>query len=161
MINAFFESPIGVLEIRQSPLGIASIKRVEDALPGKQPVPAELRHVIHQLHAYFEGELTVFDLKLDLSQGSDFDRQVWRALMKIPYGQTTSYSEIAENIGRPKSIRAIGQANRRNPIAIVIPCHRCLAKDGKLQGYFYGLDVKQRLLALENPQQFAIQGQLL
>jgi methylated-DNA-[protein]-cysteine S-methyltransferase len=80
--------------------------------------------------------------------------------LKIPYGHTTTYQAIAENLGDKKAVRAVGQANRHNPIAIIVPCHRCIAKSGELQGYFYGLDMKRQLLELENPLSFARQGSL-
>jgi methylated-DNA-[protein]-cysteine S-methyltransferase len=80
--------------------------------------------------------------------------------MKIPYGHTTSYSAIAKQLENPDSVRAVGQANRENPIAIIIPCHRVIAKSGDLQGYFYGLDMKRKLLELENPMSFGEQGSL-
>ena len=101
-----------------------------------------------QLDEYFAGERTAFDFPMRL-EGGQFDRSVWRALEEIPYGTTTTYGEIAERIGKPGRARAVGAANGRNPIAIVVPCHRVIGAGGKLTGYGGGLDRKQRLLELE------------
>jgi methylated-DNA-[protein]-cysteine S-methyltransferase len=103
---------------------------------------------VEQLDAYFAGELTEFDLELDLD-GTAFNRQVWTALRDIPYGETRSYGDIARVIGSPGASRAVGAANGRNPIAIVIPCHRVIGASGALTGYGGGLDRKRQLLELE------------
>jgi len=101
-----------------------------------------------QLRAYFDGSLRRFDLPLAL-EGSEFERQVWRALREIPYGCTVSYGQLAQRIGRPTASRAVGLANGRNPIPIVIPCHRVIGSTGALTGYGGGLEVKRWLLARE------------
>lgn len=101
-----------------------------------------------QLRAYFAGTLRQFTLPLDL-QGTEFQLRVWHQLLKIPYGKTCSYSEIAEGMGSPKAVRAVGAANGANPVAIVVPCHRVIGSSGKLVGYGGGLPLKQRLLQLE------------
>ncbi|MBO0838982.1 MAG: methylated-DNA--[protein]-cysteine S-methyltransferase, partial [Actinobacteria bacterium] len=101
-----------------------------------------------QLDAYFAGELTEFSLPL-APAGTQFQRQVWAALQQIPYGQTWSYGQLAEKIGNPAAVRAVGLANGRNPIAVVIPCHRVIGADGSLTGYGGGLDRKRFLLDLE------------
>lgn len=119
-----------------------------------------LRAAARQLVCYFASQKKEFELELDFGEVPDFHRRVWEALLDIPYGRTVSYQYIAERLGDKNAIRAVGQANRRNPIAIVVPCHRVIAKNGDLQGYFYGLDFKRRLLALENPRSFAEQGAL-
>ncbi len=103
---------------------------------------------VDQLDAYFAGEARPFELALDPS-GTEFQRQVWDALRAIPYGATTTYGELARRIGRPRAVRAVGLANGRNPIAIVVPCHRVIGADGRLTGYGGGLDRKRRLLELE------------
>ena len=113
-----------------------------------------------QLVEYFNRKRTQFDLPLDFSEKSDFMIQVWEALKEIPYGTTTSYSSIAHKIGNPKSVRAVGLANKHNPIAIIVPCHRVIGKSGDLTGYFYGLETKRELLELENPHSFSKQGSL-
>ncbi|HET9894856.1 MAG TPA: methylated-DNA--[protein]-cysteine S-methyltransferase [Streptosporangiaceae bacterium] len=101
-----------------------------------------------QLEAYFNGELTDFDLPLEL-EGTGFQRTVWASLLDIPYGQTISYGELARRIGQPTASRAVGLANGRNPISIVVPCHRVVGANGSLTGYGGGLDRKRFLLALE------------
>ncbi len=101
-----------------------------------------------QLKAYFAGSLQRFDLPLDL-RGTPFQRKVWRALARIPYGQTRSYGDVAKAIGAPEAARAVGGANRSNPVAIVVPCHRVIASGGGLGGYACGVEVKRRLLDLE------------
>jgi methylated-DNA-[protein]-cysteine S-methyltransferase len=101
-----------------------------------------------QLDAYFDGDLTSFDLPLTLD-GSPFQQTVWAALQDIPYGETTSYGELARHIGQPSASRAVGLANGRNPVSIVVPCHRVIGADGSLTGYGGGMDRKRFLLALE------------
>lgn len=101
-----------------------------------------------QLSEYFEGERTHFDMPL-APKGTDFQKQVWQALAEIPYGQTVSYQDIAKAVGKPKGSQAVGGANGKNPIAIVVPCHRVIGKDGSLTGYAGGLDKKSWLLSLE------------
>jgi methylated-DNA-[protein]-cysteine S-methyltransferase len=103
---------------------------------------------VEQLQAYFAGELTCFGLEMELS-GTAFECRVWAALQTIPYGQTRSYGEIAEQIGAPGAFRAVGRANGRNPIGIIVPCHRVIGANGDLTGYGGGLDRKRALLELE------------
>jgi methylated-DNA-[protein]-cysteine S-methyltransferase len=101
-----------------------------------------------QIKEYFEGKRKQFKLPLAM-HGTEFQMAVWQALQKIPYGETRSYKEIAVSIGRPKAVRAVGMANNRNPISIIVPCHRVIGHDGKLVGYGGGLPLKQYLLELE------------
>jgi methylated-DNA-[protein]-cysteine S-methyltransferase len=112
------------------------------------------------LQEYFAGTRRYFELKLDWGGAPDFHKLVWAALLEIPYGKTASYSDIAERIGHPTAVRAVGLANRNNPLASVVPCHRVIGKAGELRGYFYGLDTKMALLRHENPVRFAEQGEL-
>lgn len=107
-----------------------------------------LRQTADQLDEYFQGSRRVFDVPLS-PQGTEFERTVWKALQAIPYGETRSYGDIARRIGRPSACRAVGQANNRNPVGIIIPCHRVIGADGKLTGYASGLTIKQYLLELE------------
>jgi len=107
--------------------------------------PAPSREAAEQLEAYFEGERTTFDLPL-APHGTPFQLEVWRRLYEIPYAETVSYREIAEQVGRPDASRAVGQANGRNPISIIVPCHRVIAADGTLGGYGWGLPRKRWLL---------------
>jgi len=106
------------------------------------------REATRQLEAYFSGELESFDLKL-APEGTEFQKSVWKALCKIPYGETRTYKDIAASVGKPKAYRSVGLANNRNPIAIIVPCHRVIGSNGKLTGYASGLDVKAFLLKLE------------
>jgi methylated-DNA-[protein]-cysteine S-methyltransferase len=106
------------------------------------------REAARQLEAYFSGKLKSFDLKL-APEGTDFQKSVWKALCEVPCGETRTYKDIAASIGKPKAYRAVGLANNRNPIAIVIPCHRVIGSNGKLVGYASGLDIKEFLLKLE------------
>jgi methylated-DNA-[protein]-cysteine S-methyltransferase len=110
--------------------------------------PASFRDAEEQLRAYFAGELTDFDMPL-APTGSAFQLGVWEALTQIPYGETRSYGEVAETVGRPDAFRAVGATNGRNPIAVVVPCHRVIGSDGSLIGYGGGLDRKRMLLELE------------
>lgn len=107
-----------------------------------------LRQLEEQLREYLAGRRKTFDLPLDL-QGTEFQMRVWQALCRIPYGATMSYRDIAAAIGQPQAVRAVGQANRRNPVMILVPCHRVIAADGNMGGYAWGEDVKCELLALE------------
>ncbi len=109
------------------------------------------RLAFKQLDEYFKGERKKFDLPL-CPKGTDFQKRVWKELLKIPYGEVCSYSDIAERIGSPKSCRAVGGANNKNPILIIVPCHRVIGKNGSLVGYGEGLDVKEFLLNLEKSQ---------
>jgi len=104
-----------------------------------------------QLEEYFTGERTTFDVKL-APEGAPFEREVWRALEEIPYGETVSYGEIARRVGQPTAARAVGTANGRNPIAVIVPCHRVIGADGSLTGYGGGLERKRLLLELERGQ---------
>jgi methylated-DNA-[protein]-cysteine S-methyltransferase len=106
------------------------------------------REAAAQFRAYFEGKLREFDLPL-VPRGTEFQLQVWNALREIPYGKTCSYAELAQTIGKPKAVRAVGAANGRNPLAIVVPCHRVIGSDGSLTGYGGGMRNKEYLLALE------------
>jgi O-6-methylguanine DNA methyltransferase len=120
--------------------------------PSKDEIWMESRErlepYISQLESYFRGELRVFTCELDLI-GTQFQKDCWQALMRIPYGETCSYGDIAEAIGRPNAFRAVGQANHDNPLAIIVPCHRVLGADGTLTGYGGGLSTKEKLLRLE------------
>lgn len=111
--------------------------------------PSKLKPVADQLVAYFNKELTTFDVKLS-PDGTAFQKQIWTQLLEIPYGETCSYLDIALRINKPSACRAIGMANSKNPIPIIIPCHRVIGKNGKLTGYAGGLKNKAKLLQIEN-----------
>ena len=116
---------------------------------GIEQETALIKEAYQQLSEYLKGERQMFDLPLN-PRGTDFQKRVWQALCDIPYGETRSYKQIAEAIGHPKAVRAVGMANNRNPITIVVPCHRVIGADGKLVGYGGGLEMKEFLLRLES-----------
>ena len=160
LAKAYVSSQFGCFLLTGSELGLQSV-RLTDQFPDPLPaIPVELHAAAKQLSEYFAGQRQTFDLEIDWSAATDFNKGVWGELLKIPYGHTTSYSAIAEKLDNPLAVRAVGLANRNNPIAIIVPCHRVIAKNGQLQGYFYGLDMKRALLELENPNSFARQGSL-
>jgi methylated-DNA-[protein]-cysteine S-methyltransferase len=148
----------GQQSIRPSPRDLLEESIREENLPGKngekkkrvvfEPSALELQPYARELAEYFAGRRRRFTFPLDL-RGTDFQLACWRALLAIPYGETRSYAHIAWGVGKPKAFRAVGMANNRNPIAIVVPCHRVIASDGKLCGYGGGLDIKRKLLELE------------
>ena len=169
MENLYFantESPIGPLFLAASGRGLVALE-FDARLPGQQSIRPNPRHLrqenrgfafedsprqmlayVNELNEYFASKRREFTFPLDL-RGTDFQLACWRALLAIPYGQTRSYADIAGAVGKPHAFRAVGMANNRNPIAIVVPCHRVIASDGTLCGYGGGLDVKRRLLELE------------
>lgn len=145
-------SPVGKLTLVASEKGLVAIDVRSNA---KQVVTvnnasaqAILTKTKKQLEQYFAGKRTSFDVALDLV-GTEFQLQAWRALCRIPFGKTISYGQQASNIKKPKAFRAVGSANGKNPIAIIVPCHRVVAGDGSLGGYSLGLKMKKQLLALE------------
>ncbi len=158
--QVFFRSPIGCFRITGTSKGIQSVKRVEARGEDSSSIDAVLKQGVQQLQEYFSRERTNFDLKIDWQGATDFNISVWKCLLEIPYGHTCSYSDIANKIKNPAAVRAVGLANRNNPIAIIVPCHRVIGKNGDLTGYFYGLDIKRQLLELENPMSFGQQGSL-
>jgi methylated-DNA-[protein]-cysteine S-methyltransferase len=158
---AYFVSHLGLLEVTCSQVGISKIRFVDEREQDESAEqPQALIDCLSQLKEYFEGTRRKFKVPLDLSAGTEFYREVWELILAIPYGRTRSYSTIAETLGRPQASRAVGMANGRNPIPIIIPCHRVIGKDGSLTGYGYGLDMKEALLAIENPKRFAHQAEL-
>jgi O-6-methylguanine DNA methyltransferase len=160
------DSAIGPLFLAAAGRGLVALE-FDARLPGQQSIRPNPRHVreekmgiafedspslmrpyISQLEEYFAGQRREFTFQLDL-RGTEFQRACWRALLAIPYGETRTYADIAEAVGNPNACRAVGMANHRNPIAIVVPCHRVIASSGDLCGYGGGLDVKRKLLELE------------
>ena len=123
-------------------------EQLEEAKAEVTDGKAQLEEAKQQLAEYFAGQRQAFDLPLRM-QGTPFQQKVWAALREIPYGETRSYGQIAAQVGNPKAGRAVGMANNRNPIAIIVPCHRVIGANGSLTGYAGGLSVKQELLALE------------
>ena len=147
--STYMESPVGRLLLEADGEGLQRVAFVKSVGQGiGPPAPEPLQNAVNQLTAYFAGDLRAFNLPLKLA-GTPFQLAVWRALQDIPYGETTSYGELASRVGTPKGSRAVGLANGANPIAIVVPCHRVIGSNGKLTGYGGGLDNKQTLLTLE------------
>ena len=150
------ESPVGTLLLAADEEGLRLInfqkgKHAQRPREGWKMDAAPLQETMRQLKAYFGAELHDFDLRL-APEGTGFQRAVWLALCDIPYGETISYGDLARRIRKPKAVRAVGTANGANPIPIVIPCHRVIGSNGKLTGYGGGLDIKEKLLALEQKQ---------
>jgi methylated-DNA-[protein]-cysteine S-methyltransferase len=145
-------SPVGKLRLIASDKGLVAIDvrnvRVASNLETSASAQKILSTTKKQLEQYFAGKRTTFDIPLDLV-GTEFQQQAWRALCRIPYGKTISYGQQAKNIKKPKAFRAVGSANGKNPIPIIVPCHRVVASDGSLGGYSLGLKMKKQLLALE------------
>jgi len=146
-LSDFEVSPGFSLCIETGPVGI---RRVEFGARGENSHSSALmRETIRQLRLYFAGSLQAFDLPLEL-MGTEFQKRVWAALVTIPYGETRSYTAIAQQIGAPRAVRAVGAANGRNPIPIIVPCHRVIGMSGNLVGFGGGLEWKRKLLDLES-----------
>jgi O-6-methylguanine DNA methyltransferase len=143
----YLESPIGLVEIEGTREAITGLHFVDERRPGATTSPV-LEEALNQVLGYFRGTRRRFDLPLDLG-GTDFQRAVWQHLLTIPFGEITSYGGVALAIGRPRAVRAVGAANGRNPISIIVPCHRVLGGDGSLTGYGGGLWRKEWLLRHE------------
>jgi methylated-DNA-[protein]-cysteine S-methyltransferase len=151
-----FESPVGPLLLAgdADALRLVSFESSKHAAPPQadwKQDKAPFAEVVRQLQAYFCGELREFDVLLVL-EGTEFQLRVWNTLREIPYGETISYLQLAERIGNPKAVRAVGLANGSNPIPIIVPCHRVIGSDGSLTGFGGGLSTKKKLLELESKQ---------
>lgn len=157
MYNTFFyETPIGKLKIVEDGESIVEVCFEQEEIKYENIEILEtdlLKNAGKQLNEYFNGERKEFNLPLN-PKGTEFQKKVWNALLNIPYGKTASYKDIATMIGNDKASRAVGMANNRNPIPILIPCHRVIGSNGKLVGYGGGIDTKIKLLDLENKNKF-------
>lgn len=144
------KTPIGLLEITATGDAVISVKVVkqEEKVNSDDPSMKMAQKTKEELEEYFAGKRKQFDLPLK-AKGTDFQKQVWAQLEKIPYGETRTYGEVAQMMGKPKSARAIGMANHNNPILILVPCHRVIGADGSLTGYAAGIKAKKFLLDLE------------
>jgi methylated-DNA-[protein]-cysteine S-methyltransferase len=149
-------SPVGKLKLVASDAGLAAIlwendnpRRVPLHIVAEVPDHPVLLEAERQLGEYFAGQRQEFTVQLDFA-GTEFQNQVWQALLAIPFGETRTYGEIARQIGKPAAVRAVGAANGRNPISIIAPCHRVIGSTGKLTGFAGGLEAKAHLLALED-----------
>jgi methylated-DNA-[protein]-cysteine S-methyltransferase len=149
-IYHYYSNLVGWLELRVTSRGVRSIDFIPSPDKTLTDIDNEMaRSVAHELDEYFQGLRRDFTVDLDLDEGTDFQRQVWEELRRIPYGETRSYGEVAAAVGVPKGARAVGSSNKRNPVPIIVPCHRVIKSDGGLGGYDSGLDVKRKLLELE------------
>lgn len=149
METAYLQTPIGYTEFQGDENGLASVSVFDN----KKPIgiiPEVLEDAIYQFKEYFEGSRKQFDLKLNPS-GTDFQKKVWDALLEIPFGKTISYLELSKRLGDVKAIRAVASANGKNPLWIVVPCHRVIGTNGDLTGYAGGLHRKKWLLEHESP----------
>ena len=148
MKKAYYKSPVGILEIEESDNHVTGLRIISvDSVPQSESTPL-LEQVAKQLDEYFAGKRFDFDLPLK-QQGTEFQQRAWTYLSSIPYGSTVSYKDEAVAINQPKACRAVGSANGKNNIAIIVPCHRVINVNSKLGGYAYGLPVKEYLLAME------------
>lgn len=149
METAIIHTPLGYAELIGDENGLASITVYDDEKP-MDIIPAVLEDAVHQLKEYFDGKRTKFDLKIN-PQGTDFQKGVWDELLNIPFGKTLSYLELSKRLGDVKAIRAVAAANGKNPLWIVVPCHRVIGSNGDLTGYAGGLHRKKWLLNHESP----------
>lgn len=148
LYTLYHPSPVGLLRLEADGTGLCGVALQGDAELGEASPCPLLAEAAAQLDEYFAGGRRAFTLPLSL-HGTPFQRRVWAALCQIPYGETGSYGQVAAAVGSPKACRAVGMANNRNPVMIVVPCHRVIGADGSLVGYGGGLAVKRALLALE------------
>ena len=150
METAYIKSPIGMIQIEGDLQGLHAVSFIDGNVPETSVIPEALEDVAIQLEEYFAKARTTFSLQLN-PQGTDFQKKVWKELEQIPFGKTTSYLTMAKQLGDPKVIRAAASANGKNPISIIIPCHRVIGSDGSLTGYAGGLSRKKWLLEHESP----------
>lgn len=150
MLQAYINTPLGIAEINGDENGISSILAFDEGKSVSATIPSELQEAVLQLQDYFDGKRKDFTFKMNPS-GTEFQKKVWKGLLEIPFGKTLSYQEFSIRLGDVKAIRAVASANGRNPLWIVVPCHRVIGSDGSLTGYAGGLWRKKWLLDHENP----------
>ncbi len=150
METAFTKTPLGVAKLEGDENGLASVTVLDIDMPNEALIPGVLEDAVYQLKEYFTGERKDFDLVLN-PEGTDFQKSVWDALLRIPFGKTVSYLDLSKTLGNVKAIRAVAAANGKNPLWIVVPCHRVIGSDGSLTGYAGGLHRKKWLLEHESP----------
>ena len=149
LVSAHIKTPLGIATIKGDENGISVIAIADDGIVS-EIIPSVLQDAVTQLQDYFEGKRIQFDFKMN-PKGTEFQQKVWKGLCKIPFGKTMSYLELAKQLGDVKAIRAVASANGKNPLWIVVPCHRVIGTDGSLTGYAGGLWRKKWLLEHENP----------
>ena len=150
LIYVTFNTPLGPVSITASANGLRALALPPQATPTEEKPPPQFTGLIERLQTYFNGGKIAFPDKLDLSAATPFQAKVWETTRLIPYGKTRSYRWVAEQTGQPAAVRAVGQALARNPLPVIIPCHRVIASNGKLGGFSCGLEMKQKLLRLEH-----------
>lgn len=150
MNKAYLKTPVGTAIIEGDEKGISRISISEEKIPASEAVPGHLQQAVIQLREYFTGERQNFQLKLN-PEGTEFQKKIWQQLQMIPFGKTTSYLDLSKEFGNTKAIRAVAAANGKNPLWIVVPCHRVIGSDGSLTGYAGGLWRKKWLLEHEQP----------
>ena len=148
--TTYYKTPIGIAKIIGNEKGISLVTVLDEEIEISKKIPTCLKSCVQQLNEYFEGKRTEFTIKLN-PKGTDFQKRVWEELLNVPYGKTRTYLEQAKHLGDVKAIRAVASANGKNPIWILIPCHRIIGSDGSLTGYAGGLCRKKWLLDYENP----------
>ncbi|MFC1835778.1 methylated-DNA--[protein]-cysteine S-methyltransferase [Thermodesulfobacteriota bacterium] len=149
-VQHYFSNRVGWLELVTSHIGVKSLSYVPEPTDPKTCTgSAVMDQLVSELDRYFNGESIRFSVPLDLGEGTLFQRGVWEELCRIPYGETKSYRDVAVAIGNGKAVKAVGSANGRNPVPIVVPCHRVIRSDGSLGGYSSGIEMKKSLLELE------------
>lgn len=150
METACIQTPLGIAKLEGDEKGLSVVTILNDENKTTGIVPEVLEDAAYQLQEYFEGKREVFSLTLN-PEGTDFQKKVWTALQEIPFGKTTSYLDLSKTLGNVKAIRAVAAANGKNPLWIIIPCHRVIGSDGSLTGYAGGLHRKKWLLEHESP----------
>jgi len=150
MLQAYIKTPLGIAEITGDEEGISKISVFDKEIESLPEIPSDLKEAVSELEDYFLGKRNTFTFKLNPS-GTEFQKRVWLELLEIPFGKTMSYQELSIKLGDIKAIRAVASANGKNPLWIVVPCHRVIGTDGSLTGYAGGLWRKKWLLDHENP----------
>jgi len=150
MEHCIVNTPLGFAKLEGDENGVSSLTVLNNDVAVSSTIPEVLDDAVSQLNEYFKGERKTFSLNLN-PEGTDFQKRVWDKLLTIPYGKTTSYLELSKELGDVKAIRAVASANGKNPLWIIVPCHRVIGSDGSLTGYAGGLHRKQWLLEHENP----------
>ncbi|MCK0108349.1 methylated-DNA--[protein]-cysteine S-methyltransferase [Flavobacteriaceae bacterium S0825] len=150
MESCIVKTPLGFAKLEGDEHGLSSLTVLNNNIATSDIIPEILEDGVRQLEEYFNGERTDFSLNLN-PQGTDFQKRVWNALLAIPYGKTTSYLQLSKDLGDVKAIRAVANANGKNPLWIIVPCHRVIGSDGSLTGYAGGLHRKQWLIEHESP----------
>ena len=144
-----YNSPSGILRIYSNGKGVNKIERIYEYDSSSDKPDIHCQQAKKELEEYFDGQRKIFEVKIDMTAGTIFQQAVWDQLCKIPFGKTKSYGQLANEMNNPKAVRAVGTANGKNPILIIVPCHRVIGADGSLTGFSAGMDMKKNLLSLE------------